>query len=400
MPLVHDHTAPPGAIRQPRRHGSARLPLIAVSAFAGMTLLQANGAQAFVSSFGVTKTALFTQTSPAQPTTPTGYQFEADLFTTALDDAATAGITWQGPSRTLTGPPLWSYVSPVVSKSSLDATFPSTTYTLSIGGGALGPQSGSVTLHGDAYPLDVPWVLNYAAAQAIAPDADFVVGVETFEASSPLTTETTTLVSIQDLQGSPVYFNSFGADVGQFVIPAGTLDPGMQYTMQLRFSARTIVDNAGFDGAFSIAAFDHLTQLAIATTFPAGGVNGDVDGDMDVDFTDLGLLLGAYGTTSDLRADFDDDGIVGFDDLGILLGNYQSIPALLDTAPLDSAPFDTAPLRAALLDTNLLDAAGLGTDRPMSWAASSPASHIPEPSACMGLAVALAALRRRRTRAR
>lgn len=50
---------------------------------------------------------------------------------------------------------------------------------------------------------------------------------------------------------------------------------------------------------------------------------GDVDGDRDVDVSDLGLLLGQYGMSgSDLDGDLNGDGGVDVSDLGLVLANY------------------------------------------------------------------------------
>ncbi len=52
-------------------------------------------------------------------------------------------------------------------------------------------------------------------------------------------------------------------------------------------------------------------------------IPGDSDRDADVDFDDLGLLLGDYGVVAaGLDTDFNLDGETGFSDLGELLGNY------------------------------------------------------------------------------
>lgn len=52
---------------------------------------------------------------------------------------------------------------------------------------------------------------------------------------------------------------------------------------------------------------------------------GDIDGNGVVDFADLSILLGAYGTNNPL-ADLNNDGIVDFADLSILLAHYgQSV---------------------------------------------------------------------------
>jgi hypothetical protein len=57
---------------------------------------------------------------------------------------------------------------------------------------------------------------------------------------------------------------------------------------------------------------------------------GDVDGDLDVDQSDLGLLLVSYERLPDdpffdPRADFDGDGDVDQQDLGVLLANYETV---------------------------------------------------------------------------
>jgi hypothetical protein len=56
-------------------------------------------------------------------------------------------------------------------------------------------------------------------------------------------------------------------------------------------------------------------------------IPGDLDGDGDVDLSDLGELLGAYGQCAgdplyNAAADFDDSGCVDLPDLAVLLGNY------------------------------------------------------------------------------
>ncbi|MFO0784342.1 MAG: hypothetical protein U0636_11740 [Phycisphaerales bacterium] len=78
---------------------------------------------------------------------------------------------------------------------------------------------------------------------------------------------------------------------------------------------------------------DPLAVLAAATGSPTGfafrvhtetcPLPGDLDHDGIVNGTDLGLLLGAWGTTGDSEADLDHDGVVNGTDLGLLLGAWS-----------------------------------------------------------------------------
>jgi len=54
-------------------------------------------------------------------------------------------------------------------------------------------------------------------------------------------------------------------------------------------------------------------------------VNGDTDGDLDVDSADLGALLAAWGTSSP-NEDYNDDGVVDTEDLGTLLAEWGGAP--------------------------------------------------------------------------
>ncbi len=86
-----------------------------------------------------------------------------------------------------------------------------------------------------------------------------------------------------------------------------------------------------------VVGYNSLTQIALVEA-TAAFVEGDADSDGDVDFDDLGILLGNYdlgGFEAFTNGDSDGDGDVDFDDLGLLLGNYGFgvTPAALEAAP-------------------------------------------------------------------
>ncbi|RMF82509.1 MAG: hypothetical protein D6744_06035 [Planctomycetota bacterium] len=63
------------------------------------------------------------------------------------------------------------------------------------------------------------------------------------------------------------------------------------------------------------------------TIVPGSGTPGDVDGDGDVDLTDLAMLLSAFDACAgdpgfEPAADFDGSGCIDLADLAVLLANF------------------------------------------------------------------------------
>ncbi|HUU82017.1 MAG TPA: hypothetical protein VM243_00815 [Phycisphaerae bacterium] len=65
-----------------------------------------------------------------------------------------------------------------------------------------------------------------------------------------------------------------------------------------------------------------LAQTDADSRAAPGDVVGDLDGDDDVDLSDLGILLADWGCTADCVGDVDGDDDVDQADLGLLLADW------------------------------------------------------------------------------
>ncbi len=81
------------------------------------------------------------------------------------------------------------------------------------------------------------------------------------------------------------------------------------------------------DASALVGVANDTTAVAGPIAIQAGAQPGDVDGDGDVDLSDLGAILAAFGScvgdaTYLAAADFDDSGCIDLSDLGLLLANF------------------------------------------------------------------------------
>jgi hypothetical protein len=114
------------------------------------------------------------------------------------------------------------------------------------------------------------------------------------------------------------------------ITPDQTL-PADEYTVTVDDAIVDVAAGLALDGDVldpadpgSLPSGDGLPGTDAGMRFVVSGTPGDVDGDGDVDFDDLLLLLGAWGPCEgDCPADFDGDGDVGFEDLLALLSNWS-----------------------------------------------------------------------------
>ncbi|MFO0837307.1 MAG: M1 family aminopeptidase [Phycisphaerae bacterium] len=124
----------------------------------------------------------------------------------------------------------------------------------------------------------------------------------------------------------PLTVNYNAAALTATLTPDRVLRPDT-YTLTIGDTIRDVAASLALDGEIVAGAFpsgNGQAGGAGVTTFVVGPA-GDLDGDGDVDESDLGILLQAWQTNSD--GDLNGDGVTNEADLGLLLGSWgQNTP--------------------------------------------------------------------------
>ncbi|RMF85688.1 MAG: hypothetical protein D6744_01040 [Planctomycetota bacterium] len=177
--------------------------------------------------------------------------------------------------------------------------------------GANDVDGGATTLVSPVYDLSgvadatVSYWRWYSNDQGAAPNADVFRVDITADGVNWVNAETVG-PSGPDTSGGWIYHEFLVSD---FVTPSATV--------QLRF----IAEDAG-SGSIVEAAIDDLRIDSFDCTDVPNPCAGDVDGDNDVDLTDLALLLSDFDCTGGCVGDVDGDGDTDLSDLAVLLANF------------------------------------------------------------------------------
>lgn len=181
-----------------------------------------------------------------------------------------------------------------------------------------------------AVPTDVTIELSAEEVAAQTYEISATVSIEAGGQGKDMTVHVIQVLDYYPTSADNRYRNCVMQNMGLTII---TVDPGQSETVVgevtldgvnwTRKEDVKIVCWARETGSPAPKEIFNTTQLA----WPLVQVEGDLDGDGDVDLTDLAILLAAYGTCDgdpahNPDADIDGDRCVGLSDLAILLANY------------------------------------------------------------------------------
>jgi hypothetical protein len=187
----------------------------------------------------------------------------------------------------------------------------------SLGDGTLcvaGAFSGSCAIWTDT---GAPWVTEHPAGRSTAVGQTVTVGASCasgYDFSSPVTFR-------WKRNGLEISNGPGGASFGGGTVSGaiGTL-ASADTTTTLMISGIQTSDAGQYTVAFTNACGTGTSNAAVVRF---NTCIGDLNGDRKVDGADVGLLLGAWGTS---QYDRDGDGVVNGQDLGLLLGSWGACP--------------------------------------------------------------------------
>lgn len=208
------------------------------------------------------------------------------------------------------------------SKAIFDASFPSNTiYSMNIGGGDLGMRSQQFSIGPDAYPT--PGYLTGSVLsdlQGLDSKQDVVISW-----SAPSPDVNIVGIFIDRTDGFQTAYETVlsSTAVTQITIPAGVLEPGVEYELGLTF-ANVVLQAAdpspGFGVDYNIVS-GFLTDTLVVFSTDSGCI-ADLTGDGQLDFFDVSAFLVAF-QSQDPLADFTGDGMFDFFDVSSFLIAFQ-----------------------------------------------------------------------------
>jgi hypothetical protein len=220
----------------------------------------------FSHSYGITKSASFTQSSALPPAPSVEWLFSAFLSADGGEATTVTIDTPTGQRLTDAGDRFFSFSSPTYpSLAPLDAAFPNGAYTFRITAGTLAPASASVSFPTESrFPSSVPYFNGDTFDRLAAYDAcqSFTFNWNQF-VPHPNANRSRAVFSISRVSpfGLPVFFS--GTNFA--TVPGGLLEPNTVYRARLRFVNESVVEDAGFNQFEAYDGFEYSTTVTFVT---------------------------------------------------------------------------------------------------------------------------------------
>lgn len=230
-------------------------------------------------SIDIVKVQILSQDNPTTTTTY-GYSFECYNETSGKSTTTNVSLTPPGkpqitiPSEYSDGFGLWGEYT---TKALMDADFPNGNYTLNFKGATYSPLQLTLSLTGDIYPTN-PLFSNFIAAQSVNPNADFTLSWNSLGLTANDFVQFTVYGCNEDYEilqtPQPLQSGALNGTATSYTIPANTLYPGQQYTVELlAVKMIGITTNTTADGnqIIAVTAYVKVLRMSLRTT----GTSGD-----------------------------------------------------------------------------------------------------------------------------
>ena len=243
---------------------------LTIGAVAG--IVAAPCAQANIMFYDLFEVQSYSQASNnAAPTTPVGYNGFA-VINASAGDLTGGNVTSTSPlsPMALTGSNgNYSFGIGVSTLAALQADFPdNAAYTFHVTGGTFnGQTAGLTTPAADAYSAAVPYLTgnSFNSLQGLNSTLTDSVTFDSYSTPAGVNTPLTFFQITRVSDNATVFSTSGSNTLTSVLLPANTLTPGTQYDLDVVFSSRLVIDNAGFGSATSFVAFDRRTDVLFTT---------------------------------------------------------------------------------------------------------------------------------------
>jgi hypothetical protein len=191
---------------------------------------------------GITPDTDYMQTSNAQPSAPSFYNFSITGLSQSAGDFTSASINYPGPGSPIVVPFVGSSFAEhanFATLPALQASFPFGTYNITASNSSTGAtQSTAINYPGNSFPNVVPYLTggSYSALQNMNPSAAQLLTFNGFFSPDPTANASGSQFIITTINTNQVVFFLTNIPVGttNITIPAGTLAANTSYLFDLQ----------------------------------------------------------------------------------------------------------------------------------------------------------------------